>query len=95
MGRQEVNDCKVRIPNAVKEASFVLAGFTTGAPVAEVKDCALDQLGEWTVYLTPTEFNELEVDVERYCYATFNISSGSSDSTDVTHNQLVKASGEG
>lgn len=82
-------ECEARIAVAVREAVELLDYVETTTP-AEVADAATDQLGEFSVYLTPTEFSDLYADVTRYVYLVAELDSGASDGTAIDRTELAR-----
>jgi hypothetical protein len=76
------------VPNAVRESAAIL-DYTGLTCVAEVADCAHDQLCEYSVYLTPEELADLDAAITRYVLDVFGFDRGASDGSDITMEMLT------
>ena len=78
------------IQRAVQEGINIIADFRSMTSIGEIADCSLDQMYETTVYLTPAEIADVEVEVEREVYRRFGFSSDVANHADITWEALSK-----
>lgn len=91
---RELQDVLDRVPAAVREGASIIAGYVSTSSVAEVADCAHDQLGDWLCYLDPEGEAEAYAAITREVLARAGLDSGASDGSDLSLETVYRIAGE-